>query len=372
MASYLEVYVDNILQNYNSIKQLTGVEVMAVVKADAYGHGMEGVAKALEEGGVQWFGVSEVEEGVRLRECGIKGNILVMAGVTDDEERSIDYELIASIHSFDALDRYNRVLKKKGKTGRVHISMDTGMGRLGFFPSQIDELSMWINILDSIKFEGLYTHFSSAHEKSRTYTQNQIRLFNWCIERFAQNGVTFNICHASNSEAAVDYPEARYDMVRVGNLIYGQRLYKGDLEVLKTYSLKSKIMEIREVPAGTYIGYGHYYRAKKPMRVGVVTAGFYDGLLSTKRNNVRSFKICIKEMLKCVRDTFFDIPMVRYKNKHVPMVGRPSMQLMTVDLTGTDAQPGDYVEVDINPINLKQNVKRVFVTKENGDKDEEK
>jgi alanine racemase len=364
VGSYLEVYVDNILHNFNSIKQMVGVEVMAVVKADAYGHGMEGVAKALEEGGVQWFGVSEVEEGARLRQAGIKGSILVMAGITGDEEQCIDYELIPSIHNFDALEKYHRLLEEKGRTGRAHISVDTGMGRLGFFPSQIDEVSARIKTMDNIKFEGLYTHFSSAHQRNRTYTQNQIKVFNRCIERFADNGITFSICHASNSEGAVDYPEARFDMVRVGNLIYGQQLYTGNLKILKTYSLKSKIMDIRDVPAGTYIGYGHYYKAKRPMRVGVVAAGFYDGLLSTKRNNVRSLKICIKDMLKSVRDTFFDIPMVKYKGRHVAMVGRPSMQMMTVDLTGTDAQPGDYVEVDINPINLKQNVDRIFVTQE--------
>ncbi|MFC1551742.1 alanine racemase [Candidatus Latescibacterota bacterium] len=270
-------------QNLQKIKSYIGdsVELMAVVKGNAYGHGMTGCAQTAIQSGASWLGVAVSSEGVELREAGITAPILVMT----QESREylsvlIKNGLTISLTSRLMLDELETILAAEGGSCTVHINVDTGMGRVGVTAGEAEELVEAARNIPEVTVEGIYTHFCCADEKSDPFSQRQIELFKGIVQNLEQKGLRPEIVHMCNSAGTLRFPEAHFDLVRPGIMTYGLIPYSGSSDTLvlePVLSLKSKISFIKDVYAGTSISYGSTFITKRPSRLATVPIGYADG-----------------------------------------------------------------------------------------------
>ncbi len=328
--SWVEISRGRLIGNFQSVRRAVGdaVEIAAVVKADAYGHGAVEVARTLEGAGARWFAVSSADEGVTLREAGIKGRILVMAGVLPAEEETLaPYRLTPVLHSVEDLVRMDRLAASSQHPLPFHLKLDTGMNRLGAAGSA--GLLEALSALRAARIEGLMTHFASAADYSSLQTDHQVECFHSIVRTLESNGFRVPLRHLASSNAiAYGRKEAWHTMVRPGHALYGYlSAARGEapapvLEVTPVLSWKARVIQVKDIPEGSLVGYGGSYRAPRPLRIGVLAAGYADGVPHRLSNKGR----------------------VIAGRRLVPMVGTVSMDLTTVDLTKCpEVRPGDAV-----------------------------
>jgi alanine racemase len=305
------------------------VETAGVVKADAYGHGMVEVARVLAAEGAQWLAVSSVEEGVTLRGAGIDLGVLVMAGVLPSERESvIEHGLTPAVHSLSELPELDAVAVRLGRPFDFHLKIDSGMGRLGTRATAV-QIADAIRGLAGARFSGLMTHFASAADFESKQTEAQIAYFDSIVEGLTASGVTPRYLHLSSTNA-IAYPRsgALRVMVRPGHAIYGYvSQVRGKapaclLRVKPALSWKTRIIAVKDVPAGALIGYGGSYKAPQAMRIAVLAAGYADGIPHRLSNRGK----------------------VIAGGKLAGMLGTVSMDLTTIDVShAPHLQPGDVV-----------------------------
>lgn len=323
MDRYVRVYaridLDAIRLNVNNIKKIMslGSQLMPVVKADGYGHGAVPICNELKNMGINRFAVATLEEGIILRKNGIDEEILIL-GYTPDElaHELIEYNLIQTIYKESMANNLSKVAGKLNKTAKIHLKIDTGMGRIGFIPNDESlNIISAINQLPNIEIEGIYTHFSTADEIDKTFTNTQINRFNDFINKLEQKNIFIPVRHAANSAGIIDISSSHMDFVRLGIALYG--LYPSDyvnkenIKLHKALSLISHIIHIKEVEAGTPIGYGGSYITNKKTRIATIPVGYgdgYDRLLSSKGK-------------------------VLINGEYAPIVGRICMDQFMVDIT---------------------------------------
>ena len=255
---------------------------MAVVKSNAYGHGIIKTAECVLESGADVLGVARISEGICLRKAGINAVVLIF-GFTPPflAEELIKYNLTQTVYSCDAAKELSKAAKTAGGKISIHIKIDTGMGRLGLFPDCINEFKT-ISRLSGLHIEGIYTHFATADSKDRTYANKQFNIFNDILNTLHGEGFDIPLKHAANSAAIITMPEAHLDMVRCGILIYG--LYpspdveKNSIFVKPAMTFKTKVICVKKVPVKSMISYGAFYKTKKPTNIITVAAGYGDGL----------------------------------------------------------------------------------------------
>lgn len=290
--TWAEIDLVVLKQNYRAIaEQLSsGCRMMAVVKADAYGHGAVHVAKALVDAGAAWLGVSNLEEAIQLRRAGLTQPVLILSYTPPAETaRLAEYDVTQTVISGDYARRLSLAAKAAGVTLRVHIKLDTGMSRVGFVYAQperdasaLDELEAACR-LPHLCAEGIFTHFASADEEDDRYTRQQYACFTDAIERLAARGITFAWRHCCNSAATLRHPEMHLDMVRPGIILYGltpsewMQPYLQRLGLKPVMSILSGVSMVKTVPAGTPVSYGRIYQAPKPIRLATVPIGYADG-----------------------------------------------------------------------------------------------
>jgi alanine racemase len=270
-------------QNLQKIKSYIGdtVELMAVVKGNAYGHGMTACAQTAIRAGASWLGVAVSSEGAMLRKAGITAPILVLT----QESREylhvlIENGLTISLTSLSMLDELESILSSGGGSCTVHINVDTGMGRIGVPSGEAEELVEAAGNIPGITVGGIYTHFCCADEKNDPFSPRQIQLFTGIVHNLEQKGLRPEIVHMCNSAATLRFPEAHFDLVRPGIMTYGLIPYRGSSDTLvlePVLSLKSKISFIKDVSAGTSISYGSTFITKRPSRLATVPIGYADG-----------------------------------------------------------------------------------------------
>jgi alanine racemase len=285
--SWVEVSRGQIAANFNAIRKVVGpaVEVMPVVKADAYRHGAVEVSRTLQQEGARWFAVSNTEEGVALRDAGITARILVMADFLPfTREALLAHELTPVIHSLENLTDLNRLGAAHDRRYRYHLKIDTGMGRLGVRvdPSVICEA---IHSARNTEIEGLMTHFASAANYQADQTDEQIATFNQVAEALNRAGIYPQLLHLSSTiPVAYGRRTAWRGMIRPGHAIYGYvSPVRGHaphklLQVKPALTWRATVLSVRDLPAGALIGYGGTFRAPHPMRVAVLAAGYADGI----------------------------------------------------------------------------------------------
>ncbi|MCX8064683.1 MAG: alanine racemase [Candidatus Hydrogenedentes bacterium] len=270
-------------KNLSAVKRIVGKDrkVIAVVKANAYGHGLVQLAKVAESDGVDMFGVANVEEGVKLRDSGIKKPILILLQPNEDEiGELIQYNLTPLISEFDFARKLSEEATKLRKIVKVHCKVDTGMGRQGIHIDYAPKEIRNIVHLPSIDLEGVATHFPCAEIENDGFTENQISIFSKLLEDLGKAGIPYELAHCANSAGIINYPSSYFDAVRPGIITYGVlpvNNSKARELVSPILRWESKIIQVKTIPKGFTIGYGRTFEAPYDMNVAIVPVGYADG-----------------------------------------------------------------------------------------------
>ncbi len=288
--TWAEVDLDAIAHNMREIRRITDpkAQIMAVIKADGYGHGFLEVTKTLLENGADRLAVAIPQEGKQLRKRGIDVPVLILsATMEDDIDEIIDLDLTTNVFSYEFAEVISKAAQKKKKTANVHIKLDTGMSRIGFVISDnneevINEI-LRISKLPYINIEGLFSHFSTSDEKDDTYTRLQFKRFMAIADELKARGLDIPIKHICNSAGVMMYPEMHLDMVRPGVILYGMypsdEVDKSKLDLIPAMTLKSRISYVKEVEAGRGVSYGKEYITDRTTKIATVPIGYADGYL---------------------------------------------------------------------------------------------
>jgi alanine racemase len=287
--TWVEISLSKLRRNFQRIRELAGArKVMAVIKADAYGHGAVPVAKCLAECGVDWFGVATVEEALELRAAGIQKPVLLLGGLyMSDPAHLIEYHLTPSISSTMRLDTYAECARRYGRPIEFHLKVDSGLGRLGLPLDRVAAFVEHYRELEGLQMKGLFTHLASAEDLVASQTDEQAERFDEALAQLRNMHVEPEWIHVSNSAALLTGREFPENLVRIGALIYGycmplvvppgQELPKvPEFEPILTF--KSRIVYMKDVPSGTPLGYSAAFYTRRPSRIATVPVGYADGL----------------------------------------------------------------------------------------------
>jgi len=328
-----EINLSAITQNFKSIKSRTTADVLAVVKADAYGHGLIPVSKALEEAGADWFGTALLEEAINLRKSGISKPIISwLTPLGEDFKSAIDLDIDLGIPSIDLLDEVIKAASLTGKTARIHLEIDTGMSRGGVL-SEWDQLikSVLAGVnLKQLKVIGIWSHFARADEPDELMNQEQLSLFEEKVNQAKAAGIDAQFIHIANSASLFTNKSSHKNIIRSGIALFGLSpdvKTIGDsssLSLKPAMKLKAKLNLVKDVKAGASVGYGGTAVIKSDTKLGVVALGYADGIPRNTNNQAGIF----------------------VDKKRAPIIGRVSMDQFVVDLGITStAKTGDEVIV---------------------------
>ncbi|MBC7082308.1 MAG: alanine racemase [Firmicutes bacterium] len=325
-----EVDLASIGRNIAAIRRRIGPgpEIMAVVKADAYGHGAVQVATTALTSGATWLGVALVEEGVVLRKSGIIAPILVFGQLFPSQaRRALRYSLSCTVSTYEFAEALSVAATQEGKKGKCHIKVDTGMGRIGVLPRQAASFVRRVAMLPNVEVEGIYTHFATADADDKSFAREQLSRFMEVIETLRTMGVQIQFRHAANSAACVEMPEARLDLVRPGILMYGLSPFsterfqkvKREMDIRPALSLKTRVSFVKRVPAGTPVSYGSTYVTREDTVIATLPVGYADGLSRGLSNRGE----------------------VLIRGRRLPIVGRICMDQCMVDAGNLEVEVGD-------------------------------
>lgn len=281
---WAEVNLDKLEHNIREIKKVCGdKKIMAVIKADAYGHGALNIAPVLLENGADSFAVAVLSEAIELRRAGIDCPILIL-GFTPPSfiDDIIKYDIDQTVFSYDFAKSLSECAKRKNKIAKIHIAMDTGMGRIGYLPNEesIDEI-IKISELPNLKIMGAFSHFSTADEMDKTYTNMQVERFNWFLNELKKREVCIGKTHIYNSAAIIDLQEGLGDQVRPGIILYGyypsNEVNKDIISLKPVMSLKTNVINIKKLKKGEYVGYGRKFVTKEDTMIATLPVGYADG-----------------------------------------------------------------------------------------------
>lgn len=347
---WAEVSLSALAYNLEAIKEFVNPpeekrksprKILSIVKGNGYGHGGPQVAKALEKAGSDWFGVTCTDEGIAVRENGVRKPILVLTGfVPGEEARLLEHDLTPAVHRCDQLPLLERAAARRGgrKPATFHLKIDTGMNRLGIAPSDIECFARQLAKCKHLQLNGIFSHFASSgvftDDAVGRQTQEQEECFYAALDRLRALGIDPGLVHLANSAAIVSRPESWADMVRPGALLYGyhpgydpaeKREEAEKLLPLKpVMSLRTKIIHLRRVPAGAGVGYDATFVPKRPSLIGVLAAGYGDGIHRSLGNRGS----------------------VLVRGKLAPIVGIISMDVTMIDVTDIEGvEFGDVATV---------------------------
>ncbi len=349
--TWAEIDLDAIAANLAAFSEHVGPDtiIMAVVKANAYGHGAIPIARVSLESGAEWLAVNRAIEGVELRQADITAPILVLGYLPPSQaEMVVQYHLTPTVTNLPTARALSAALPP-GETLPVHIKIDTGMGRLGLLPDEVTSFSRQIARLTNLIIEGMYTHFAVADEEDKSYTWQQFNTFMKCLESLKQI-VTPPILHVANSAAMLTLPEMHLNMVRVGIAMYGLRPaaeIPPPLPLQPALSLKSHLGRVRTLPANSSISYGRTFITPRAMPVGLVPVGYGDGyhrLISNRGavlvNGVRApivGRVCMDQFVVDLSA----VPNPR-ENDEVVLIGRQGEECITADEVASWAETINY------------------------------
>jgi alanine racemase len=318
--TWAEISLPALKHNYLTIRNHLGAtaQLMAVVKANAYGHGAVECARVLEEINADWFGVALVEEGIELRLAGIARPIFLLGGFWRGQAGDvIERDLTPAVYRLDQAEELNARAGALGRVVNFHIKVDTGMGRLGIRLDELAEFARSLGRFDSVKLDGVMTHFAAADSATTDYTERQIAQYEEAVEMLRDLGFDLSWRHMANSAGIHAYPQSHGNLARAGAAMYGLKrdVLSPEIEPFDTrpvMSLHSRIVMLKRVPAGTPLGYGLTFTTARASRIATLPIGYADGLRRLHSNNGR----------------------VLIRGHFVPIVGRVSMDLTIVDVTG--------------------------------------
>ncbi len=327
--AWIEIGLPAIKKNISAFRRILSgqARIMGIVKADAYGHGALRVSEALREVGVKRFGVALVQEGVELRENGFDEPVLIL-GYTPEEDFPLllRYGLTPTIYDYSQAVQLDRQAGEMGKPAKVHLKVDTGMGRIGFQPEKraVQEIGK-IAKLPNLVLEGIFSHQAWADNPLSDFASVQFARFQNFIGDLERAGMKFPLTHIANSAAAINFPSMHLDLVRIGISLYGlypdaQMAIDPKIELHPAMQVKARLVHVKEVPEGTPLSYGCTFTTGRNCLIGTVPMGYADGIPRALSNNGE----------------------VLVRGKRCPIAGRICMDQFMVDLTGLEkVQVGD-------------------------------
>lgn len=329
-SKWVEIDLDALTHNMRKIREKVGNDrrIAAVVKANAYGHGISGVAETLAENGADQFAVAVLNEALELRKLMPEKDILVLGNIPyGSEEISIAAKLQHTVTSYKKAELLSEAAKKTGETARVHIKIDTGMTRLGFQMNEesISEI-LKISKLSNIEIEGIFTHFARADEFDKRWAELQYEKYCRFVAELEKRGLSIHLHHVSNSAAIMEMPETYNDMVRPGIILYG--IYPSDetdieqIDIRPVMSWKARITHVKKITENRQVSYGGKYTAAKGSVIGTIAIGYADGFTRARSGKAE----------------------VIYKGCRIKVIGNICMDQCMIDLSDfPDAEVGDVV-----------------------------
>ena len=327
MKTYSRVYarvdLDAIASNMERMKRnlSENTKIMAVIKADGYGHGAVQIAQMLENIDYIWgYAVATLDEAVVLKTELMKKPVLVLGCVFPDKYMEmLKYDIRMNVYTEEMAEAISQMAAREGRTAYMHIKLDTGMARLGFDTGMESVESIHrISEMENVCMEGIFTHFAKDDETDKTITQKQIQDFVWMTQNLKEKGVEFQYEHCANSAAIIDVPDANFDLVRAGISTFGlypsEEVNKENVRLKPAMALKSHVAYVKEIEAGTPISYGGTFVSDKPMRIATIPVGYADGYPRNLSN----------------------LGYVLIRGKKAPIVGRVCMDQFMVDVTDID------------------------------------
>lgn len=320
----IEVDLEALRHNVSCVRQRAGAaRIMATVKANAYGHGLIRTARELLRFGVDELGVAFLEEGIALRRAGITAPILVLGGIIGNQiAHFLEYDLQITASSVFKLGQIEETAAAMGKRAKVHVKIDTGMGRIGIRHENAWQLFDALQRTRHCELRGVFSHFASSHDPDHSFTRLQLERFLEVLEYFPRNGLDMPLRHIANSAAVLQHPDSILDMVRPGIMLYG--VYPGPevertVDIQPVLAMKSRVVYFKVVLAGASIGYDHTWTAQSNTRVVTLPVGYGDGYARSLSNRAQ----------------------VLIHGKRYPIVGRISMDQCMVDIGQDSAFTGD-------------------------------
>lgn len=321
LRCYAEIDLNAIEHNIDQVRIKVGndVAILAVIKADGYGHGAVPIAERLKDK-VQYFAVATVEEAVELRRAGVVLPILILGYTSPKQyEEVVRYDITQTIYSLETADKLGKEALRQGKRAGVHIALDTGMTRIGFVPDEnsIEEI-VQIGRLPGIYLEGIFSHFSCADMSDKTYSKKQMERYDIFMDELAERNVSIPVKHLCNSAGIIEFDSHRFNMVRSGIMTYG--LYPSDevrtdeIRLKPALCWKTHVVNVRTVEAGHGVSYGAAYVTEKTTRIATLSVGYADGYPRAVSNKGR----------------------VIIHGEYAPIIGRVCMDQMMVDVSHID------------------------------------
>ena len=320
--------LDALCWNYRQVRAKvgSGVKILSMVKANAYGHGARRIAEVLAAEGCDAFGVATLEEGLELREAGIGAPILVVGGTYPEQLNLLkENKLTPVVHDAESLARLDDAARKRGLAFKVHLKIDTGMGRIGFLSADFASWLPLLKQLRALEIEGVFSHFSHADNVAGDYTRHQVGIFYDLVKRLRTEGISPALVHIANSAATITLPDAYFNMVRPGLMLYGiypAAAMAGQISLQPVLSWKSRVLQLKKVPAGASISYGRTFITRRESLIGTVPVGYADGY-SRRLSNVGAMLV---------------------RGQRAPVAGTVCMDLTMIDVTDIGGvQQGDEV-----------------------------
>ncbi len=324
---WIEVDLDAIAENVRSIRSFlpAKVELLTVVKANAYGHGAVPVSQVALAAGASRLGIGSIDEAAELRAAGINATILLL-GYTpaSDAHRVVDLNLIPTVNTIELAHELGRIAQQRRVDLPIHIKVDTGMGRFGLLPDEVEPFLREVSHIAGLHVEGIFTHFACADEPDKSCALGQLERFEQLLDSLSRSGYHFDCVHAANSAAMLDLPGSLFNMVRCGLAVYGYHPSGNQhhqVRLRPALSLKSRVSRIRTLPGGSGVGYGHIFTTDRPTEIALASIGYSDG----------------------VRRSFSGRGNVLIRGQRVPIVGRVSMGYITAVVDGLGVEQDEEV-----------------------------
>lgn len=347
---------EDLLFNAKNIIDAVNSPVIAVVKCNGYGIGIDKAVQIWYEAGIRYFAVSEPKEAFSIRAMGYEDcNILLLAPVWDKQtiQRLCDCNVILTVTSKECAENYASVA-----AARVHVKVNVGMGRFGIKHTKTD-LIKEIYTVEGLSFEGIFAHFPMAFGDDETITFRQLNDFTGIVQELRSSGINTGIAHIANSSAALKYPATHLDAVRIGSALTGRLLVNPGFELKRIGIFRATVADVNELEKNDTSGYSCIYKAKKDVKTAVITAGYTDGIGMERVIPIRNFRDRLSRILKLLRGGK-SAGTVKYENKKLPILGRIGTQYTVIGRGKTDIKPGDTVEIDVNMMLINSNVPRVY------------
>jgi alanine racemase len=361
----LIVQRDKMLENLETVQKAAGdAALIAVLKANAYGLDMRQMAGLLRGRQVRRFAVTEPADALQLREWGFdEEEILVLrsTAVASDVETILAAGATATVGSYDAAVALSGIAESHGQTCDVHIKIDTGMGRYGFHPSELERVLSVFRYMKSLSVTGMYTHYANAFLSKRK-TQAQYDAFKALIEKVRQAGCSPGLLHASNSAALLYCQMPSLDAVRIGSALGGRITAKGDFGLHKVGRLETEVAEVRWLPKGHPVGYGSAFVTRKPTKLAVIPLGVADGFMAEKaRDSYRlrdGFRGAASLIFNTVRRRRF---FVTVEGRRARILGHVGVSHTVADITDIDCAPGARAVFEVSPTYVPAEIPREYV-----------